>query len=175
MKGKVNTDTKSDYKKNTIKKRYPNPDIRLSVLSGSYSNKPNNTKKGTAVYRLKLKKVNNNNFDLKAYLVTYYYSDSVSGICKFIQNLDNIDKNNYTFKRFVVLNFNGIYNFEYDFEYRSLDLNTRFDYPKSIENELKHWHQENLEDCMNKLLKCLYNQYFLVEQYKNNVQVLEGN
>ncbi|RGB26520.1 hypothetical protein C1646_720950 [Rhizophagus diaphanus] len=106
--------------------------------------------------------------------VTYCYSDSVSGICKFIQNLDDIDQNDYTLKRFIVLNFNGIYNFEYNFEYRNFDLKTRFDYPKSIENELKHWHKENLEeDCMNKLLTCLYNQYFLVEHYKNNVQMLE--
>src|SRR5947208_8542611 len=27
---------------------------------------------------------------------------------------------------------------------------------------------------MDKLLTCLYNQYFLVEQYKNDVQILEG-
>ncbi|PKC06818.1 hypothetical protein RhiirA5_501093 [Rhizophagus irregularis] len=165
MKGKG---TKSDYKKNTIKKRFPNSDVRVD-LSG------NETKKGTAVYRLKLKKDDNNNFDLEVkYPVTYYYSDSVSGICKFIQNLDDISQNKYTLKRFIVLNFNGIYNFEYNFEYRSLDLNTKFDYPKSIEDELKHWHKENSkEDCMDKLLACLYNQYFLVEHYKNNVQMLE--
>ncbi|EXX61209.1 hypothetical protein RirG_173230 [Rhizophagus irregularis DAOM 197198w] len=165
MKGKG---TKSDYKKNTIKKRFPNSDVRVD-LSG------NETKKGTAVYRLKLKKDDNNNFDLEVkYPVTYYYSDSVSGICKFIQNLDDISQNKYTLKRFIVLNFNGIYNFEYNFEYRSLDLNTKFDYPKSIEDELKHWHKENTkEDCMDKLLACLYNQYFLVEHYKNNVQMLE--
>ncbi|PKY51632.1 hypothetical protein RhiirA4_546667 [Rhizophagus irregularis] len=171
MKGK---DTKSDYKKNTIKRRYPNPDFRIA-LSGSYNNKSNENKKGTAIYRLKLKKDNNNNFDFKEISpVTYCYSDSVSGICKFIQNLDDIDQNDYTLKRFIVLNFNGIYNFEYNFEYRSFDLKTRFDYPKSIENELKHWHKENLEeDCMNKLLTCLYNQHFLVEHYKNNVQMLE--
>jgi len=177
MKGKVNADTRSDYKKNTIKKRFErinetsNPDVRLEFIGF----KPNETKKGTAVYRLKLIKDDNNDLTLKLCPVTYYYSDSVSGICKFIQNLDDIDQNNYTFKRFVVLNFNGIYNFEYDFEYRNLDLNTRFDYPKSIENELKHWHKENSkENCMNKLLACLYNQYFLVEHYKNNVQMLEG-
>ncbi|CAB5370479.1 unnamed protein product [Rhizophagus irregularis] len=171
MKGK---DTKSDYKKNIIKRRFPNSDVRIA-LPGSYSNKSNENKKGTAIYRLKLNKDNNNNFDFKEISpVTYCYSDSVSGICKFIQNLDDIDQNDYTFKRFIVLNFNGIYNFEYNFEYRSFDLKTRFDYPKSIENELKHWHKENLEeDCMNKLLTCLYNQYFLVEHYKNNVQMLE--
>ncbi|CAG8725041.1 17515_t:CDS:10, partial [Rhizophagus irregularis] len=56
MKGKG---TKSDYKKNTIKKRFPNSDVRVD-LSG------NETKKGTAVYRLKLKKDDNNNFDLES-------------------------------------------------------------------------------------------------------------
>ncbi|PKY51631.1 hypothetical protein RhiirA4_407588 [Rhizophagus irregularis] len=107
-------------KKNTIKKRferineiYTNSDDRLEL-----GFKPNETKKGTAVYR----------------------------ICKFIQNLD-------------VLNFNGIYNFEYDFD---------------IENELRHWYdKENLEDCMDKLLMCLYDRYFLVEQYRNNGQMIE--
>jgi hypothetical protein len=185
MKGKVNADTKSDYNKNTIKKRYERTlngnYVRLNVLDYKPNEikeetdcKPNETKRGTAVYRLKLIKDDNKEFALKICPVTYYYSDSVSGICKFIQNLDDINNNNYTLKRFIVLNFNGIYNFEYDFDYRSLDLNTRFDYPKSIENELEHWHKENLEDCMDKILTCLYNQYFLVEQYKNNVQTLEG-
>ncbi|RGB26522.1 hypothetical protein C1646_770336, partial [Rhizophagus diaphanus] len=176
MKGKVNADTRSAYKKNIIKKRFERinetsnlVDVRLEYIGF----KPNETKKGTAVYRLKLIKVNKNDFALKLCPVTYYYSDSISGICKFIQNLDDIDQNNYTFKKFIVLNFNGIYNFEYDFEYRNLDLNTRFDYPKSIENELRHWHKENLEDCMDKLLTCLYDHYFLVEQYRNNGQMLE--
>ncbi|CAB5382397.1 unnamed protein product [Rhizophagus irregularis] len=105
MKGKVNTDTNFDYKKNTIKKRYEriNEDFRLDLTGTSYYSKSNETKK----------------------------------------------------------------------EQQNLDLNTRFDYPKSIENELQHWHKENLEDCMDKLLACLYDQYFLVEQYKNNVQALE--
>ncbi|GBB84949.1 hypothetical protein RclHR1_11530001 [Rhizophagus clarus] len=178
MKGKVNADTNSDYKKNTIKKRYErisevpiSEDVRLDF---NMVIKSNEIKKGTAVYRLKLIKDENKSFGLKICPVTYYYSDSVSGICKFIHNTDDIDQNdNFTLKRFVVLNFNGIYNFEYDFDYRSLDLNTRFDYPKSIKNELKHWHKENLEDCMDKLLTCLYDKYFLVEQYKNNVQTLE--
>jgi hypothetical protein len=189
MKGKENADTKSDYKKNTIKKRYERVNeisisdvVRLNVsdcksieIKKETEYKPNEIKKGTAVYRLKLIKDIDDHYALKLCPVNYYYSDSVSGICKFIQNLDDIDHtNHYTLKRFIVLNFNGIYNFEYDFDYRSLDLNTRFDYPKSIENELEHWHKENLEDCMDKLLTCLYNQYFLVEQYKNNVQTLEG-
>ncbi|CAB5188211.1 unnamed protein product [Rhizophagus irregularis] len=52
MKGKVNADTRSDYKKNTIKKRFErinetsNPDVRLEFIGF----KPNETKKGTAVY-----------------------------------------------------------------------------------------------------------------------------
>ncbi len=81
--------------------------------------------------------------------------------------------NNDILKRFILLNFSGIYNFEYD-HYKSFSFNERFDYPKSVEIELGHYHKNNLTDCMNKLLTCLYNQYFLVEQYKNNVQALEG-
>ncbi|GBC09935.1 hypothetical protein RclHR1_09210004 [Rhizophagus clarus] len=170
MKGKMNADTESNYK-NTIKKKYETPitDVRLDFI-GYKSSEP---KKGTAVYRLELIKNNNKNFNLKICPVIYCYSDSVSGICKFIQNTDCVDQNGYTLKRFVVLNFSGIYNFEYNFVHRSFDLSTKFDYPKSINNELKHWHKGNLEDCMDKLLTCLYDKYFLVEQYKNDVQMLE--
>ncbi|CAB4441127.1 unnamed protein product [Rhizophagus irregularis] len=90
MKGKVNADTRSDYKKNTIKKRFErinetsNPDVRLEFIGF----KPNETKKGTAVYRLKLIKDENNDLTLKLCPVTYYYSDSVSGI--FEQYKDNV-------------------------------------------------------------------------------------
>ena len=116
---------------------------------------------------------------VQKYTVTYYYSDSVSGICRFVEDLpslttNNIKKERYFLKRFIVLNINGIYNFEYENDYKTFDLNERFDYPKSIENELEHWHNENLKDCMDRLLTCLYNQYFLVEKYKDNVQEIEG-
>ncbi|RIA86147.1 hypothetical protein C1645_807927 [Glomus cerebriforme] len=170
MRGTKNNDTKFDYKKSTIKKRYErmseDPPFSVPVF-------PMGNRRGTAVYRLKLIG-ENENYAYKECPVTYFYSGNVSGICKFVQDLDNTEQNSYTLKRFIVLNFNGIYNFEYDVDYRSLDLTERFNYPKSFEDELEHWHNLNLkDDCMDKLLACLYNQYFLVEQYKNNVQTLE--
>ena len=70
------------------------------------------------------------------------------------------------------MNFYGIYNFEYSNNIKNFKLNERFNYPIGIKNELAHWHRE--KHCTDKLLACLYNQYFLVEQYKNNAQALEG-
>ncbi len=77
-------------------------------------------------------------------------------------------------KRFIILNFNGIYNFKYNNENRIYGINERFEYPNNLRVELDHWHTGKSSDCMNRLLACLYDKYFLVEKYNNNVQVLEG-
>jgi hypothetical protein len=91
-----------------------------------------------------------------------------------IDNSENSDDQDRILKRFILLNFNGIYNFEYNYEDRSFDLNERFDYPKSFEDELNNWHTNKLTNCMNRLLSCLTNKNFLVEKYKDKVQVIEG-
>lgn len=127
--------------------------------------------KSTAIYCLTFIEVNGNYSINKKYPVPCYFAN-VSGICKFVQDLDNINQD--ILKKIVLLNFSGIYDFKYDNNCISFSFNERFDYPKSVEIELGHLHKNNLSDCMNKLLTCLYNQYFLVEQYKNNVQALEG-
>ncbi|CAB5370484.1 unnamed protein product [Rhizophagus irregularis] len=126
-------------------------------------------KKSIAIYCLMF--IEDGNYSInKKYPVPCYFSN-VSGISKFVQDLDNTNQN--ILKKFVLLNYSGIYDFKYDNNWINFSFNERFDYPKSVEIELGHLHKNNLSDCMNKLLTCLYNQYFLVEQYKNNVQALE--
>ncbi|RIA85127.1 hypothetical protein C1645_879508 [Glomus cerebriforme] len=108
----------------------------------------------------------------------HHYCGDISGIPRFINEQGDINKqddiiNNQNLKRFILLNFNGIYNYEYNNENLSFNYSEKFDYPKSMKDELNYWHTGNLTDCMNRLLACLYNNYLLVEKYKNKVQVLE--
>jgi len=121
--------------------------------------------KGTVIYSFRLDQnyVLKDKFDHKC---CYYYN--VSGIPKFIEASDP------ELKRFIILNFNGIYNFKYNNENRIYGINERFEYPNNLRVELDHWHTGKSSDCMNRLLACLYDKYFLVEKYNNNVQVLEG-
>src|SRR5205814_10674805 len=68
--------------------------------------------KGTAIYRLILKKKDNGDYDHD--YVIHYYTDKVSGICRFVNNDSEQDGQKNILKRFLILNFYGIYNFEYD-------------------------------------------------------------
>src|SRR5207237_305058 len=110
-------------------------------------------------------------------IVYYYVSDNISGICRFIEDYENLDmsenrvEQKKQLKRFIILNFNEIYNFKLNNEFNYFDLNEKFNYPKSIETELKGMKGTN---CMDKLLGSLYDQYFLAEEYESNVQILEG-
>ena len=69
------------------------------------------------------------------------------------------------------MNIHGIYNYDYDYNDDFINWK-KFDYPKSVKDELKWCHKK--VSCMDMLLTCLYNQYFLVEKYKDNVQEIEG-
>src|SRR5581483_591596 len=73
-----------------------------------------NKKKGIAIYRLELKKMQNekNEYYVPS-TVTSYYSNNISGICRFIEDLDEdkyILNLNVKLKRFIILNIHGIYN-----------------------------------------------------------------
>ncbi|GBC18582.2 hypothetical protein GLOIN_2v1769896 [Rhizophagus irregularis DAOM 181602=DAOM 197198] len=130
-------------------------------------NTPKKAKKGIAIYRLKLKE-EKKNFILND--VTCYYSDSISGICSFIEvtNDDDVEQ-----RRFIIFNFRGIYNFEFNSHFDYFNLNEKFKYPQSIRRELDNWYTDSGTDCMKRLLTCIYDKYFLVTQYKNDVQSLE--
>ncbi|CAG8584837.1 21565_t:CDS:10 [Rhizophagus irregularis] len=145
------------------------------VINADGMDDSNSSRRKTIIYCFKL----NKNYSLdNDYIPTCCSCNYVSGIPKFINN-EKIDHSEISndqdriLKRFILLNFNGIYNFEYNHQDRSFDLNERFDYPKSFEDELNNWHTNKLTDCMNRLLSCLTNKNFLVEKYKDKVQVIE--
>ncbi|GBC18552.2 hypothetical protein GLOIN_2v1769895 [Rhizophagus irregularis DAOM 181602=DAOM 197198] len=118
--------------------------------------------------------------------VTCYYSNNISGICRLIEvsNENDQPSNDSQLKRFVILNFHGIYNFALkslnkvrpNDNFDSFKLNEKFEkfeYPPSTKRELKNWYTSKNTNCMERLLSCIYDKYFLVTQYKNDVQSLE--
>ncbi|GBC09477.1 hypothetical protein RclHR1_00890013 [Rhizophagus clarus] len=126
-------------------------------------------RKGTAIYRLTLNSEND--------VVVSYHCNEVSGICNFIEDdsyafskSENGVDQFKSLKRFLILNFQGIYNFGFNDNFDFSNLTEKFDYPKSIRREFNNWHSD---DCMKRLLSCIYRKYLLVTQYKNDVQSLE--
>ncbi|CAB5370422.1 unnamed protein product [Rhizophagus irregularis] len=137
------------------------------------TNKISEIKKGIAIYRFDLKK---NQIGKESYVfntVTCHYSNQISGICRFIDDSSKDDSkslNDSRIKRFIILNFRGIYNFEFDDHFDSFNLNEKFEYPTNIRRELDIWYTDN---CMKRLLSCIYDKYFFVPQYKNDVLLLK--
>jgi hypothetical protein len=144
----------------------------------SNGNMPNEIKKGVAIYRLELIKEGKGkkeNFVLSA--VTCYYSDRISGICRFIKvtNKSSLDK-----QRFVLLNFEGIFSFKPSNNFEFKNKFKKFEYPRNVRRELDNWYTRDPRDhhdpdnCMERLISHIYDKYFLVTQYRNDVQSLEG-
>ncbi|UZO23321.1 uncharacterized protein OCT59_015664 [Rhizophagus irregularis] len=76
--------------------------------------------------------------------------------------------------RFIILNFRGMYNIEFDDDYDFLKLNEKFEYPQNIRFILDNWYTfAEFANCMSRLLSCIYDKYFLVTRYNNDVQSLE--
>ena len=71
-------------------------------------------------------------------------------------------------RRFIILNFRGIYSIEFSKYFGSFNLNEKFEYPKSIRRKLDNWYVDSGVDCMKRLLSCIYNKYFLITKYKND-------
>ncbi|CAB5389562.1 unnamed protein product [Rhizophagus irregularis] len=156
-------------------------------------------KKGIAINRI----------EYKVSAVTCYYSNEISGICKFIevsseddlcttelkqkqqQSSQQQSPHDPKLKRFIILNFHMIYNFNFNDQYDPFELNEEFEYPKSFRHELDNFYTRDFADardshdlhvdddsyefggCMKRLLSCIYDKYFLVTQYKSNVRSLE--
>jgi hypothetical protein len=176
MTGKYNKDNeyisrtmdKSDNKKIAVGWSLENSeDFKIDLL-------PKRTK-GTVVYCIRLINDRDESFSLNKDDISYYYFGNVSGICRFVENdLDSPEnkvKQKIQLKRFIILNFYGIYNFECDDGF-NFNLNERFHHPKSIRRELDYWYTK--KDCTDRLLSCIYKKYLLVKQYKEDVQSLEG-
>jgi len=149
--------------------------ITMKPFYNSCEESQKGPQKGIAIYRFKFKlEANEVDFD------EGYCWNNLSGICRFIEDVDpskNDDsiENNDILRRFIILNFKGIYNFEYNESNKSFNLKDKFRYPRIIKNELKNLNtKKDLSSCMDQFLLCLYDKYFLVEHYKNNAQFLEG-
>ncbi|PKY30080.1 hypothetical protein RhiirB3_485423 [Rhizophagus irregularis] len=175
---KNDEDNKHDYKKGNLDtKKYiksnkpPINNRRAKELKIGVEKK-----KGTAIYRLILKDKKELNLDDD--IVFSYRSYKVSGICSFIEtdsdalskSENGVDQFN-SLKRFIVLNFRGIYNFGFSDSFDSFNLTEMFDYPTIIRREFDNWH--SYDGCMKRLLSCIYRKYFLATQYKNDAQSLE--
>ncbi|PKC70466.1 hypothetical protein RhiirA1_501318 [Rhizophagus irregularis] len=148
-------------------------DTAIDMISqGSISDKPpDESNKGTAIYRIELKE------DKEISAVTYY-SSNISGICNFVEvlNKDNSKQQLYDseLKRFMILNFHGIYNFEFNDHFDFFNLNEKFEYPQNIRHELDNWYTfKRYNDCMRRFLSCICDKYFLIARYKNGAQSLE--
>ncbi|GBB88710.1 hypothetical protein RclHR1_15290001 [Rhizophagus clarus] len=177
----------TDYIKYRINNNDHIIDMDHLINDNESINVDKNYSRKTIIYRFKINKLDDITYNLDMnYIPTYCIYNYISGIPKFINkdnedskdsNKGNKDKNyehhDRILERLVLLNFNGIYNFEYNHEDGKFNLNERFDYPKSFEDELNNWHTKNLPDCMDRILSCLTNKYFLVEKYKDKVQVIE--
>ncbi|CAB4389940.1 unnamed protein product [Rhizophagus irregularis] len=110
--------------------------------------------------------------------ISNLYTKDMKSKCKYfiyisiyrVLNESNLKlPNDSQLKRFIILNFHGIYNFEIE----GLKLNEKFEYPPNTKRELKNWYTSESTDWMERLLPYIYNNYFLVAQYKNGVQSLE--
>ncbi|CAB4387556.1 unnamed protein product [Rhizophagus irregularis] len=139
-------------------------------------------KRGTTIiYPIELLENENENYTFvynpKA---SHYQTRGISGICRFVESSDDnessdprifvTDNKCFVLKKFVVLNFHGIHNFNCT---DGFQLSRKFNYPNCIRRELDSLDSSEISDCMDILLSCVYDKYFLVEQYKNNVQLLE--
>ncbi|PKC06601.1 hypothetical protein RhiirA5_501267 [Rhizophagus irregularis] len=121
--------------------------------------KETNEKRGTTIiYPIKLLKDEKENYTFVHNPETSHYHTrgigiGISGICRFVEYSDDSESSDpriyvtdnkcFVLKKFVILNFHD-----------SLG-------------------SSEISDCMDILLSCVYDKYFLVEQYKNNVQLLE--
>ncbi|CAB4479057.1 unnamed protein product [Rhizophagus irregularis] len=139
-------------------------------------------KRGTTIiYPIELLENENENYTFvynpKA---SHYQTRGISGICRFVESSNDnessdprifvTDNKCFVLKKFVVLNFHGIHNFNCT---DGFQLSRKFNYPNCIRRELDSLDSSEISDCMDILLSCVYDKYFLVEQYKNNVQLLE--
>src|SRR5437016_642087 len=100
-----------------IKKDRLMTEFKWPTDNNIYSMSPE-LKKGTAIYRLKLEKIDGNYALAKGAAPACHYTDSVSGICRFVEfeqeKQENEEKQEKQLKRFIILNFHGIYNFKFN-------------------------------------------------------------
>jgi hypothetical protein len=128
----------------------------------------------TGIYPIELLKNEQESYVFNTHTDTIYQIHKISGICRFaeISEKNKVFSNEYfVLKRFIVFNFDGIHSFSRN---DSFKLDKTFNYPKCIRLELDSLDLSEVSVCMDILHSSICDKYFLVEQYKNNVQLLEG-
>jgi hypothetical protein len=184
-------------------KRINDEDINDEVMKSKTKKRKDRKEASTAIYRIELVKKEKGNHDFDTKNIIVYYTIKISGICKFIHeskspsseinllgrfmqkfknevstssesNKEAISPESnteyFSLRRFIILNFGGINSFHCG---DNFNLYKVFDYPRCTERALSI--TSKTSDCINLLLSCIYDKYFLVEHYEDNVQVLEGN
>ncbi|CAB5370448.1 unnamed protein product [Rhizophagus irregularis] len=131
----------------------------------------------TTVYRVELKIDKGNYVFNKDTKTIVYHIYGVSGLCRFVEvskNNENTEVSNlksenkyFALRRFIILNFDGIHSFNCKDDF---NFYKKLNYPKRVRDELD---LSKTFDCMNPLRSCIYDKYFLVEHYKDSVQLLE--
>ncbi|GES84515.1 hypothetical protein GLOIN_2v1846762 [Rhizophagus clarus] len=119
------------------------------------------SKKGITIYRIKLGKGKGADEEEKEHVlgaITCYYSNKISGICRFIEDSsENSGEDNSNddelkslhdseLRRFIILNYRGMYNFEFNKYYNFFKLNEKFVYPQNIRRELDNWYTNTSYD-----------------------------
>jgi hypothetical protein len=133
----------------------------------------------TAIYQIELKISKEGNYVFNDAGIITYHIYGISGLCRFVEvskNNENIENSNskienecYTsLRRFIILNFDGIHSFNCNDDF---NLSKKLNYPKCVRNELD---LSGTSDCTDLLRSCIYDRYFLVEHYKDSIQLLEG-
>ncbi|PKY45737.1 hypothetical protein RhiirA4_542826 [Rhizophagus irregularis] len=131
----------------------------------------------TTVYRVELKIDKGDYVFNKDTKTIVYHIYGVSGLCRFVEvskNNENTEVSNlksenkyFALRRFIILNFYGIHSFNCKDDF---NFYKKLNYPKRVRDELD---LSKTFDCMNPLRSCIYDKYFLVEHYKDSVQLLE--
>lgn len=126
----------------------------------------------TVIYPIELLKVQQESYVFHQRTHTVYQKHEISGICKFAEVPKIKNDDHFVLRRFIIFNSNGMHSFNYK---DGFELDETFYYPKCIRRELDSLDPSEISSCTVILRSCIYNKYFLIEQYKNNVQLLEGN
>ncbi|GBB90311.1 hypothetical protein RclHR1_17200003 [Rhizophagus clarus] len=155
-------------------------DVSLESKSDETPERDDESKKGIAIYRIELNKSivdegMNGIYVLNDVTRRCYYNN-ISGICKFIEDSSEDNKNkshDIKLRRFIILNFRGIHNFEFSNNYDTFKLGEKFEYPQIIKRKLNNWYTDTNNGCMKILLSCISDKYFLVTRYKKGFQILE--
>ncbi|GES94212.1 hypothetical protein GLOIN_2v1769896 [Rhizophagus clarus] len=147
---------------------------RINIDKNMKKNEGNNfdATKGIVIYRLELeRKVTKEKESYELGAVARYYCNEKSGLCRFVEFSRKAYSNDDEQERLAILNFHGIHIIDFDNNCDFFHLNEMFRYSTSIRRELDDWY--STENCIKRLHSCIYDKYFLVTQYKNDVQSLE--